>query len=152
MHFFKALLFLAAGSVIHAMADEQDIRKIGGLIKILPITYTVIVVGSLALIGFPFLTGFYSKDVILELAGGSFTIEGRFVHLIGTFAAFFTAFYSIRLVSFTFTRAPNGLQINYMHAHESPLAIAFPLVLLAFVSLFVGYTTRDIIIGLGTDF
>jgi NADH-ubiquinone oxidoreductase chain 5 len=78
--FFKALLFLSAGSVIHAMADEQDMRKMGGLLNLLPFTYGMMMIGSLALMGFPFLTGFYSKDVILELAYGSFLIEGHFAH------------------------------------------------------------------------
>jgi len=150
--FFKALLFLGAGSVIHAIADEQDMRKIGGLINLLPLTYITTVVGSLALIGFPFLTGFYSKDVILELAYGSFTIEGRFVHTLGSLVAFFTAYYSIRLVALVFRRPANGLRTNYEHAHESPMPIKFPLIILSFASLFVGYTSRDIIIGLGTDF
>ena len=150
--FFKALLFLGAGSVIHARSDEQDRRKIGGLLKLLPLTYAVIVVGSLALRGFPFLTGFYSKDVILELAYGSFSIEGRFVHTLGSFAAFFTAYYSMRLLSFTFLRPVNGLRVVYLHAHESPFAIIFPLIFLSFASLFIGYLTRDIIIGFGTNF
>jgi NADH-ubiquinone oxidoreductase chain 5 len=92
--FFKALLFLGAGSVIHSISDEQDIRKIGGLLRYLPVTYTAIVIGSLALRGFPFLAGFYSKDVILELAFGSFTVQGRFVYILGSIAAFLTAFYS----------------------------------------------------------
>jgi NADH-ubiquinone oxidoreductase chain 5 len=127
-------------------------RKIGGLINLLPLTYITTVVGSLALIGFPFLTGFYSKDVILELAYGSFTIEGRFVHTLGSLVAFFTAYYSIRLVALVFRRPANGLRTNYEHAHESPMPIKFPLIILSFASLFVGYTSRDIIIGLGTDF
>jgi NADH-ubiquinone oxidoreductase chain 5 len=150
--FFKALLFRGAGSVIHAIADEQDIRKIGGLINLLPLTYRTTMVGSLALMGFPFLTGFYSKDVILELAYGSFTIEGRFVHTLGSFVAFFTAYYSIRLVALVFIRPANGLRTNYEHAHESPMPMKFPLIILSFASLFVGYTSRDIIIGLGTNF
>ena len=150
--FFKALLFLGAGSVIHAIADEQDIRKIGGLINLLPLTYVTTIVGSLALMGFPFLTGFYSKDVILELAYGSFTFEGRFVHTLGSIVAFFTAYYSIRLVARVFLRPANGLRINYEHAHESPFPIKFPLIILSFASLIVGYTSRDIRIGLGTDF
>ena len=150
--FFKALLFLGAGSVIHAIGDEQDIRKIGGLVNILPLTYTIIVVGSIALIGFPFLTGFYSKDVILELAYGSFVVEGRFVHTLGAFAAFFTAYYSTRLLALTFLRPANGFRNSYEHAHESPFAMTFPLIFLSFASLFVGFISRDIIIGLGTDF
>jgi len=118
--FFKALLFLGAGSIIHAMSDEQDMRKMGGLVKILPFTYATVVTGSLALMGFPFLTGFYSKDVILEVAFGSFVFEGRFVHTLGYLAAFFTAFYSTRLVVLTFLFPPQGSRHFFEHAHESP--------------------------------
>jgi len=150
--FFKALLFLGAGSVIHAIADEQDMRKIGGLSKILPLTYTIIIVGSLALMGFPYLTGFYSKDVILEVAYGSFTVEGRFVHTLGVFAAFFTAYYSVRLLALTFLRPANGFRSAYANAHESPLQMTIPLILLSFFSIFVGFISRDIFIGIGTDF
>jgi NADH-ubiquinone oxidoreductase chain 5 len=150
--FFKALLFLGAGSVIHARADEQDRRKRGGLRRVLPFTYTAMLMGSLALRGFPFLTGFYSKDVILELAYGSFLIEGRFVHTLGSFAAFFTAYYSTRLLVLTFLRPANGFRVVYEHAHESPFPRAFPLFVLSFASIFVGYLTRDRRIGLGSDF
>jgi NADH-ubiquinone oxidoreductase chain 5 len=150
--FFKALLFLGAGSVIHAMGDEQDMRKMGGLVKILPLTYSAMVIGSLALMGFPFLTGFYSKDVILEVAYGSFTVEGRFVHTLGSLAAFFTAYYSMRLLAFTFLRPVNGLRVVYAHAHEPSFARSFPLIFLSFASLFVGFISRDMRIGLGTDF
>ena len=150
--FFKALLFLGAGSVIHAMGDEQDMRKLGGLVKILPLTYSAMLIGSLALMGFPFLTGFYSKDVILEVAYGSFTFEGRFVHTLGSLAAFFTAYYSIRLLAMTYLRPANGNKYFYEHAHESPLAMAAPLVILSFASIFIGYVSRDMMIGMGTDF
>jgi NADH-ubiquinone oxidoreductase chain 5 len=77
---FKALLFMSAGCVIHAMADEQDMRKLGGLVKAIPFTYSMMLIGSLSLMGFPFLTGFYSKDAILELAYGSYTLHGTFAH------------------------------------------------------------------------
>ena len=127
-------------------------RKIGGLVKILPLTYTVIIVGSLALIGFPYLTGFYSKDVILEVAYGSFTVEGRFVHTLGVFAAFFTAYYSVRLLALTFLRPANGFRSSYMGAHESPFQRTLPLILLSFLSIFIGFVSRDIFIGIGTDF
>jgi NADH-ubiquinone oxidoreductase chain 5 len=150
--FFKALLFLGAGSVIHALGDEQDMRKMGGLVKILPFTYTAMLVGSLALMGFPFLTGFYSKDVILEVAYGSFTIEGRFVHTLGVMAAFFTAYYSTRLLSLTFLRSVNGNRIAYENAHESPFPMMLPLFILSFGSIFIGYLSRDMMIGLGSDF
>jgi NADH-ubiquinone oxidoreductase chain 5 len=150
--FFKALLFLGAGSVIHAMGDEQDMRKMGGLVKILPLTYAAMVIGSLALMGFPFLTGFYSKDVILEVAYGSFTVEGRFVHTLGSLAAFFTAYYSLRLLAMTFLRPANGNKYFYEHSHESPLPMALPLIILSIASIFIGYVSRDMMIGPGTDF
>ena len=153
---FKALLFLGAGSVIHARGDEQDRRKRGGLVKILPLTYTARGVGSLALIGFPFLAGFYSKELILELAYGSFTIEGRFVHTLGRRAARCTAFYSTRLVGLTFLGSKGneakGSRVLYEHVHEAPLPIRLPLLILSVSSLFVGYRGRDRMVGVGTDF
>jgi len=100
--FFKALLFLSAGSVIHALADEQDMRKMGGLSQLLPFTYAMMVIGSLALIGFPFLTGFYSKDVILEVAYAKYTLSGNFAYWLGSLAALFTSYYSFRLLFLTF--------------------------------------------------
>jgi NADH-ubiquinone oxidoreductase chain 5 len=150
--FFKALLFLGAGSVIHAMGDEQDMRKLGGLVKILPFTYAAMLIGSLALMGFPFLTGFYSKDLILEVSYGSFLVEGRFVHTLGSLAAFFTAYYSIRLLAMTFLRPANGNKYFYEHAHEAPLAMGIPLFLLSFGSIFIGYLSRDMFVGMGSDF
>lgn len=100
--FFKALLFLGAGSVIHAIHDEQDLRKMGGLKSLLPFSYATFLIGSLALVGFPFLSGFFSKDAILEVAYSKYTIVGHFAYFLGTFAAFFTAFYSTRLVFLVF--------------------------------------------------
>jgi NADH-ubiquinone oxidoreductase chain 5 len=150
--FFKALLFLSAGAVIHAMSDEQDMRKMGGLLKILPYTYGMIMIGSLALMGFPFLAGFYSKDVILEVAYGSYSIKGHFAYWLGSISAFFTAFYSIRLVALTFLRETNAYKQAMLHAHEAPFLMAFPLFILAFGSIFIGYVTRDMMIGPGTDF
>ena len=150
--FFKALLFLSAGSVIHAMADEQDMRRMGGLLNLLPFTYGMMMIGSLALMGFPFLTGFYSKDVILELAYGSYVIEGHFAHWLGSLSAFFTAFYSIRLISLTFLRDTNAPRAIISHVHEAPLPMALPLFILAIGSIFIGYISRDMMIGVGTDF
>lgn len=150
--FFKALLFLSAGSVIHSMADEQDIRRLGGLHQILPFTYAMMLIGSLALIGFPFLTGFYSKDLILELAFANFSLAGHFSHWLGTIAAFFTAFYSTRLLYLTFLAKPAGFRKSYEGAHDSGLAMALPLFLLSLGSLFIGYTTKDLIVGVGTNF
>jgi len=117
--FFKALLFLGAGSVIHAISDEQDMRKLGGLKQLLPFSYSIFLIGSLALIGFPFLTGFYSKDVILEIAFAQQSSFGHFAYYIGSFAAFFTAFYSIRLLLLVFLAEPNGNRDIILNAHES---------------------------------
>ena len=150
--FFKALLFLGAGSVIHAVADEQDMRKMGGLKNLVPFTYSVMIVGSLALTGFPFLTGFYSKDVILEVAFGKYTAEGLFAYFLGTAAAFLTAFYSTRLAYLTFLSEPNGYRVVISKAYDSSYNIIIPLFILSIPSIFIGFYTKDMIIGLGTDF
>lgn len=150
--FFKALLFLSAGCVIHAMADEQDMRKLGGLVKAIPYTYSMMLIGSLSLMGFPFMTGFYSKDAILELAYGSFTLHGTFAHWLGTISAFFTAFYSMRLTVLTFLTPTNAPQSVFKGAHESPWNMSFPLLVLAFGAIFVGYLGRDAFIGVGSEF
>jgi proton-translocating NADH-quinone oxidoreductase chain L len=149
---FKALLFLGAGSVIHAMGDEQDIRKMGGLRRILPFTYIMFLIGSLALMGFPFLTGFYSKDVILEIAYATFNEVGLFAYCLGTMGASFTAFYSVRLIFFTFLSETNAYKNIILHAHDAPFRMALPLSILALGSIFIGYLTKDMFIGLGTHF
>jgi NADH-ubiquinone oxidoreductase chain 5 len=100
--FFKALLFLGSGIIIHALNNEQDMRRMGGLLKILPYSYNMMLIGSLALIGFPFLSGFYSKDLILESAYSQYKIQSIFSYNLGTLSAFFTAFYSGRLLYLTF--------------------------------------------------
>lgn len=150
--FFKALLFLGAGSVIHALSDEQDMRKMGGLKRILPYSYSVMLVGSFALMGFPFLAGFYSKDVILEISYSTYTIHGQFSYLLGTLAAFATAYYSIRVLYLVFLAEPNGNKKNLFNAHEGTIRMTFPLFLLCFLSIFVGFLTKDFFIGFGTDF
>jgi NADH-ubiquinone oxidoreductase chain 5 len=150
--FFKALLFLSAGAVIHAVADEQDMRKMGGLAKLIPFTYCMIVIGSLALMGFPFLTGFYSKDIIIEVAYAKYSMSGHFAHWFGCMAAFFTAFYSFRLVYLTFISKPMGSRTVIENAHEVPLAMGIPLIVLSFGSIFLGFLMKDMVIGLGTDF
>jgi proton-translocating NADH-quinone oxidoreductase chain L len=150
--FFKALLFLSAGSVIHAMSDEQDMRKMGGLRRLLPLSYAMIMIGSLALIGFPFLAGFYSKDVILEISFGAHTFVGHFSFILGTLAAFCTAFYSIRLLYLVFLSEPNGNKQTTLHAHEGTWRMTFPLFLLSVLSIFIGYMSKDLFIGFGTDF
>ena len=150
--FFKALLFLGAGSIIHAVADEQDMRKMGGLKNLIPFTYSMIVIGSLALIGFPFLTGFYSKDLILEVAFGKFTSSGHYSYYLGTIGAFFTAFYSTRLLYLTFLAKPNGFRSVICYAYDSSYFICIALGILAIPSIFIGFYTKDMVVGLGTDF
>ena len=150
--FFKALLFLGAGSVIHAVSDEQDMRKMGGLKKLVPFTYSMMVIGSLALIGFPFLTGFYSKDVILEVAYGKYTLSGHYSYILGSCGAFFTAFYSTRLLHLTFLSKPNGYKTIICSAYDSSYRILSSLAILSVPSIFAGYFFKDMIIGLGTDF
>ncbi len=150
--FFKALLFLSAGSVIHAMSDEQDMRKMGGLSLTLPFTYSMMLIGSLSLIGFPFLTGFYSKDVILELAYTKYTISGSIAFWLGSISVLFTSYYSFRLLFLTFLSSTNGFKRNIASCHDAPLIMAIPLILLAFGSIFVGYLAKDMMIGLGTHF
>ena len=150
--FFKALLFLSAGAVIHAISDEQDMRRMGGLVQLIPFTYCMMLIGSLALMGFPFLTGFYSKDVIIEVAYAKYSVSGHFAHWFGCMSAFFTAFYSFRLVYLTFLARPNGIKSVIGGAHEVPLTMGLPLIVLSFGSIFWGYLTKDMIIGLGTDF
>jgi NADH-ubiquinone oxidoreductase chain 5 len=150
--FFKALLFLSAGSVIHGISDEQDMRKMGGLRKVIPFTYAMITLGSLSLMGMPFLTGFYSKDVILEVAYARYSIPGHFSYWLGTFAAFFTAFYSVRLAFLTFLSEPNGYKPVLKFVRDSSVRMSFPLALLAVPSIFIGYLAQDMITGLGSDF
>nr|YP_009988354.1 NADH dehydrogenase subunit 5 [Gelidiella flabella]QNM39630.1 NADH dehydrogenase subunit 5 [Gelidiella flabella] len=155
--FFKALLFLSAGSVIHALSDEQDMRKMGSLLRFLPITYSLMLIGSLALAGFPFLTGFYSKDFILEIsqvsmnANLNYTI-GNLACWLGSLSVFFTAFYSFRLVYLTFINNANSNRVYADMLHESSWVMLIPLFILALGSIFIGYLSKDLFIGLGTDF
>nr|YP_010872573.1 NADH dehydrogenase subunit 5 [Antipathozoanthus remengesaui]YP_010872586.1 NADH dehydrogenase subunit 5 [Antipathozoanthus obscurus]WGU49974.1 NADH dehydrogenase subunit 5 [Antipathozoanthus remengesaui]WGU49987.1 NADH dehydrogenase subunit 5 [Antipathozoanthus obscurus] len=141
--FFKALLFLSAGSVIHAMADEQDMRKMGGLITSTPFTYTMMFIGSLSLMGFPYLTGFYSKDLILELAYDQYYLA--FAHWLVIFSALLTAFYSIRLIYLTFIADTSSKKEVFMRAHEGSWNLTLPLILLALGSIFVGYLTKEVL-------
>jgi NADH-ubiquinone oxidoreductase chain 5 len=150
--FFKALLFLTAGVIIHALADEQDMRKMGGLKNTLPFTYSVILIGSLALTGFPFLAGFYSKDIILEVAAMTYTNIGQFAYLLGLLAAFCTAFYSMRLLFLVFLSNPNGNKKVILNVHEGTWRMTLPLFLLGLLSIFIGYLTKDLFIGFGNYF
>ncbi len=150
--FFKALLFLAAGSVIHAMADQQDIRRLGGLIKFLPFTYTAILIGSLSLMALPWLTGFYSKDLIIELAYSKYQFSGMAAYYLGTLTAIFTAFYSFRLISLVFLTYPNAPKNDYINSHEASISVIIPLFLLSLASIFFGFIFADLFVGIGTDF
>nr|WKK50027.1 NADH dehydrogenase subunit 5 [Melastoma dodecandrum] len=141
--FFKALLFLSAGSVIHAMSDEQDMRKMGGLASSFPFTYAMMLMGSLSLIGFPFLTGFYSKDVILELAYTKYTISGNFAFWLGSVSVLFTSYYSFRLLFLTFLVPTNSFGRDILRCHDAPIPMAIPSILLALGSLFVGYLASN---------
>jgi NADH-ubiquinone oxidoreductase chain 5 len=149
--FFKALLFLGAGSVIHSVGDEQDMRKMGGLKRIIPFTYSTMLTGSLALGGFPFLTGFYSKDLILESAFGCFTIVSHYGYGLGVFSAFLTAFYSTRLLFLTFLNKPNGFRVMYERSLDSSYFICIVLNILVIPSIFIGFYSKDLLVGLGTD-
>jgi NADH-ubiquinone oxidoreductase chain 5 len=150
--FYKGLLFLGAGAVIHAVADNQDFRKYGGLRPFLPLTYSVMLIASLSLVAFPFMTGFYSKDLILESAYGKFYFSGTVVYFIATIGAMFTTLYSVKVLFLTFLTSPNGPKVSYKHAHEGDIFMSLPLILLAIFSIFFGFITKDIFIGLGSNF
>nr|YP_009130756.1 NADH dehydrogenase subunit 5 [Agarophyton chilense]AKA27611.1 NADH dehydrogenase subunit 5 [Agarophyton chilense]ASP44539.1 NADH dehydrogenase subunit 5 [Agarophyton chilense]UAD89536.1 NADH dehydrogenase subunit 5 [Agarophyton chilense] len=155
--FFKALLFLSAGSVIHALANEQDMRRMGSLIKFLPLTYSLMLIGSFALAGFPFLTGFYSKDFILEITQITLNtnlqnLQGSFACWLGNLSVFFTAFYSFRLIYLTFINSANTTRESILKSHEPSLLMLMPLILLGLGSIFIGYLGKDLFIGIGTDF
>jgi NADH-ubiquinone oxidoreductase chain 5 len=150
--FYKGLLFLGAGAVIHAVADNQDFRKYGGLKSLLPLTYSIMLIASLSLVAFPFMTGFYSKDLILESAYGEFYFSGIVVYFIATIGAIFTTLYSVKVLFLTFLTNPNGPINSYKYAHEGDIYMSLPLIILAILSIFFGYITKDIFIGLGSDF
>ena len=153
--FYKGLLFLGAGAVIHAVADNQDFRKYGGLIHYLPLTYSVMLIASLSLVAIPFMTGFYSKDFILESAYGQYQLSSIVVYFIATIGAMFTTLYSVKVLYLTFMTNPNGPLVNYKNshaAHEGDIFMSLPLIILAVFSIFFGYITKDIFIGLGSNF
>nr|BBE20926.1 NADH dehydrogenase subunit 5 [Tricholoma matsutake] len=150
--FFKALLFLGAGAVIHSFADQQDVRRMGGLINFLPFTYSVMLVGSFSLLATPYLTGFFSKDLILELAFGQYSFTGMYAFILGSITAGITAFYSFRLISLVFLTTPNGQKQSYLNSHESKIAVILPLLILALFSIFFGYIFSDLFVGVGSDF
>ena len=142
--FFKALLFLSAGSIIHALLDEQDMRRMGAMKDLTPFSFATIFVGSVSLMGLPFLTGFYSKDFILELAFDKYLLS--FALWLGLGAAFFTAYYSFRLVYFTFVEKPMSSKRTLQKAHEGHWNLITPLVILLVGSLAIGYFSQFFII------
>lgn len=157
--FYKGLLFLGAGAVIHAVGDNQDFRKYGALRAFLPLTYSVMLIASLSLVAFPFMTGFYSKDLILESSYGQFYFSSSVVYCIATIGAMFTTLYSVKVLFLTFLTNPNGPLVNYkqvsithVQAQEGDMFMSLPLIILAIFSIFFGYITKEIFIGLGSGF
>ncbi len=144
---FKALLFLGAGSVIHAMSDEQDMRRMGGLWKKIPYTYIYMWIGSLALAGIPFFSGYFSKDMIIEAAYGAHNGHGLFAYWMGVAAAFLTALYSWRLILMTFHGKPKMDAKTWDHVHESPMVMVLPLIVLALGACFLGYLGYGYFVG-----
>src|SRR6266853_227488 len=145
--FFKALLFLAAGSVIHAMSGEQDMRKMGGIWRQVPVTYAVMWIGSLALAGIPYFSGYFSKDTILEAAWAADTAVGHYAYWMGLFAAFLTAFYSWRLLIMTFHGESRASHEVLHHVHESPKVMLAPLIFLALGAIFAGGVAEEFFVG-----
>jgi len=150
--FFKALLFLSAGAIIHAIFDEQDIRKMGALRNILPFIYMTFLIGSLALAGFPFLAGFYSKDFILESCLIHYNINSTIAFWFGSISAFFTAYYSFRLIYLVFFFKNNSYRNLIKNTQEPGKIIYTSLLVLAILSIISGYLLKDAIIGCGSNF
>jgi proton-translocating NADH-quinone oxidoreductase chain L len=154
--FFKALLFLSAGAIIHSLSGEQDTRKLGRLSKVLPYTYSMLLVGSLALAGFPFLSGFFSKDLIIETSGSTYTISGSFSYWLGSLTACLTACYSFRVVYLIFIETSlSSTKYSYVHTpevilkavHEIPKSMGIALAILSLGSIFSGYFIKDAFVG-----
>ena len=145
--FFKALLFLGSGSVIHSFKDEQNINLMGGVWKKLPYTWVLMIIGTLALTGFPFLSGFYSKDAIIEFAYLRGSTAGYFAAGIGIFTALLTSIYSWRLLFKTFHGNYNNQKLNISNMHESPMVMIIPLIILAIGAVFSGFLFKDLFIG-----
>mgnify|MGYP002620234182 CR=1 FL=1 len=145
--FFKALLFLGAGSVIHAMDDEQDMRKMGGLRQLIPATFLMMFIGTIALTGFPLTAGYYSKDAIIEGAFAASAAPHMFAFVLLVVAAFFTSFYSWRLMFLTFFGTARCSKETLSHVHESPPVMLVPLVILSFGALFAGAVFAGLFVG-----
>ena len=146
--FFKALLFLGAGSVIHAMSDEQNIKKMGGLYKKIPVTYVLMLVGTLSLTGFPFFSAYYSKDLIMELVFLDDSYLSNYVFINSIVVVFLTSFYSFRLLFYVF-HGNNRSDVKVLsHVHESPNVMLLPLVVLSFFSIFSGLAFKNYFFGI----
>tara|TARA_A100001011_G_scaffold132878_1_gene140012 strand:- start:22466 stop:24373 length:1908 start_codon:yes stop_codon:yes gene_type:complete len=145
--FFKALLFLGSGSVIHAFNDEQDIREMGGVWKKLPYTWVLMLIGTLALTGFPFLSGFYSKDAIIEFAYLRHSTVGYSAAIVGIITAFLTSIYSWRLLFLTFHGKYNNKKISLEKTHESPIIMLIPLIILGVGAVLSGILLKNFFIG-----
>ncbi len=147
--FFKALLFLGSGSVIHSFKDEQDINKMGAVYKKLPYTWILMIIGTLALTGFPFLSGFYSKDAIIEFAYLRGNTTGYYAAGVGIFTALLTSIYSWRLIFRTFHGTYNNEKIKIEEIHESSMVMIIPLIILSIGAVFAGFLFKDLFIGNG---
>ena len=145
--FFKALLFLGAGSVIHSMSDEQNIKKMGGLYNKIPLTYITMVIGSLSLIGLPFLSGFYSKDLIIEFIYLSQNDLKMYAFFVALISVAFTTIYSIRMMIYVFHRDNNSDEKVFAHIHESPMIMILPLTILSVFAIFFGMVLHDYFAG-----
>ena len=145
--FFKALLFLGSGSVIHSFKDEQDINQMGAVYKKLPYTWILMIIGTLALTGFPFLSGFYSKDAIIEFAYLRGNTVGYYAAGVGILTALLTSIYSWRLIFKTFHGSYNNKKLKIEEMHESPLVMLIPLIVLAVGAIFAGFLFKDLFIG-----
>jgi len=150
--FFKALLFLSMGSIIHGLMDEQDFRKMGGLAYVFPLTYICVLIGSIALMAIPYSTGFFSKDFILELSFAFFNVMSIFIYFVGTFAAFLTAFYSTRLLFWVFLSNLNSFKPYVYDIHEPKFFMSFTLYILSIFSIFAGYCFSEAFAGIGSNF
>lgn len=149
--FFKALLFLSAGVIIHALGDEQDLRKMGGLRPWMPLTYTFVLIGSMSLMAMPFLTGYYSKDTILEMTLGRSNISEFLLYCLLTIAAIITSSYSFKLIYYVFLSRPAANKNIYEKVHDVPISMLLPLLILCIYSIFWGYLTKELFIGVGTS-
>ena len=149
--FFKALLFLGSGSVIHSFKDQQDINQMGAVYKKLPYTWILMIIGTLALTGFPFLSGFYSKDAIIEFAYLRGNTAGYYAAGVGILTALLTSIYSWRLIFKTFHGTYNNQKLKIEEIHESPIVMLIPLIVLAIGAIFAGFLFKDLFIGHGGE-